>query len=370
MKRILPLFLALSLLLCACAAQPEETEPSTMPTTAPTEATVPVPPTTEPVTEPATEPETEPTEPPELLYQHPLTGEALAEPFVNRLFAVSTNNVSPALPHIGTSQADILYELLVDAGGSTRCVAIYSDVSQVPKLGSIRSARTYLVNVAYAYNAIFIHVGGSSFGNDRIKELGMAHLDHDAKSPFYRDQARLSAGYALEHTMVVSGEDAAAYAKEKGYDLTVAPDTTYGLHFVEDATPSNGESAEEITITFLPGSKKTTMTYNAEDGLYYGTQYGKDFKDENNGQLLSFKNVFILHADTRIGPDGVHRFTNLSGEGKGYYATGGKLIPIKWHHEKDADPFTFTLEDGTPLEQSVGTSYIAVIGLSGSIKMG
>lgn len=365
MKRVFPVLLILSLLLCACGEQPVETLPTTAAASVPT---------TSPAAQPTETTQTAETTTPETeaatVYRHPLTGEILDAPFVNRLVAVSTNNVPQALPHIGTSQADILYEYLVE-GSATRCLAIYSDVGSVPKLGSIRSARTYNADIAYSYNAIFVHVGGSPMGMDRVRELDMDDLDGitgAANDYFYRDKDRLAAGYDLEHTMVLDGPDAVTFAEQLNYATTVDPNTTYGLNFAEDATPADGEDANQITIWFQPDGKSTTMTYDADDGLYYGTEYGLDFEDENTDKLVGFKNVFVLSADTWVGSDGVHRFMELNGEGDGYFATNGKLVPIKWHHEKDEDPFTYTLTDGTPLVQSVGTSYIAITALRGSIE--
>ena len=55
-----------------------------------------------------------------------------------------------------------------------------------------------------------------------------------------------------------------------------------------------------------------------------------------------------------------YHIADLNTSGEGYYACGGKIVPIKWIHENQTDPFTFTLEDGTPLQQGVGSTYVAI----------
>ena len=118
MKKLLPLLLALCLLLCACgAAQEEPTEP----TTTEPETTVEV--TTEEITEPPT------TEAP--VIRNPLNGEEISEPYTGRIFASTINNVSPALPYQGVSQADMLFEMLIN-DNATRCVALFSNVQSLP----------------------------------------------------------------------------------------------------------------------------------------------------------------------------------------------------------------------------------------------
>lgn len=140
MKRLLVLLLAACALLYACGAQPslfhrEDPGETTPPTTAPT-----VPGET-----------TGPTEPPEAAYRHPLTGAPLDAPFAGRCTAVVINNIRQAQPLYGIGQADVLYEIIAEGGGSiTRCLGIFSEIGSVEKIGSIRSARTYLVDLARA----------------------------------------------------------------------------------------------------------------------------------------------------------------------------------------------------------------------------
>jgi hypothetical protein len=54
-------------------------------------------------------------------------------------------------------------------------------------------------------------------------------------------------------------------------------------------------------------------------------------------------------------------FADLEGTGNGYFACGGKLVPIKWSRENATAPFVYSLEDGTPLTLGIGKSYVAVL---------
>ena len=52
---------------------------------------------------------------------------------------------------------------------------------------------------------------------------------------------------------------------------------------------------------------------------------------------------------------------SVSGEGgDGYYACGGKLVPIKWTCASDKSPMEFFHADGSPLELERGNTYIAI----------
>jgi hypothetical protein len=63
----------------------------------------------------------------------------------------------------------------------------------------------------------------------------------------------------------------------------------------------------------------------------------------------------------------VYHIAELVGSGEGYFACGGKIIPIKWSCESEGSPILFTLADGTPLELGVGNSYIALAPLKSTV---
>lgn len=381
MKRVLLILVALCLLLCACNSQPEETQPSMAHNTEPTvpattEATVP--PTTqaptEPATEPSTAPSTEPNQPSELLYTHPLTGEKLAQPATARPVAVVINNIRSAQPMHGIGQADVLFEITAEGGGTiTRMLGIFTDLENVETIGSIRSARTYLISLGRSFDAPIIHCGASKYGYEEFTTTKWSHLDEIYSGGyFYRNQERIKAGYATEHTLFANGSDLMKGLKDKGIKLSYDSEADFGFSFTENVD-LGGESAKEISFRFYSNGKGTTLSYDEATGMYHITQTwyeGTDrtelLADANTGEAVPFRNAFILHAKTTT--DGYRMFATLTGEGKGYYACGGQIIPVIWHRDSISDPFYFTLEDGTPVSLGVGKTYIGILPSSGSLE--
>lgn len=349
MKRLLPLMLIVCMLLCACS-QPVPGDPaeSTPPTTTQTPPTV--------------TQATVPTAVPELPYVNPLTGERSAEP-AGRPVAVMLNNIKAAMPQHGVSQADILYEVLAE-GGITRCMGLYTDIAAVEKLGSIRSARKYYVDILRGYDAWYIHAGGSDEAVNYMNSIALEHLDGNG-SCFYRDQARLDAGYSSEHTLFINGESAVKAASQKGIALT-SDRTAYGLRFGEAAGIS-GESAQKVTAYFnmggTPGShtKFTALTYDAATGRYFAAQHGGAYTDGNTGETISFRNILVLRAATTLQSDRQHLTIETTGTGAGYFACDGQIVPVQWSRASVTDPFLYTLEDGTELTFGTGTTYVAVV---------
>lgn len=339
MKKLLPIVLALMLMLAACGKTNESESP-------------------EPVTSPEISEEP-------VVYTNPLTGEVVDEkPENTRPFAVMINNISLALPHCGTTDADIVYEVLAE-GDITRMLAIFSDVKDVEKIGSMRSARPYYIELALSYDAIYVHAGGSEQAYSDISSKNVSSIDGvrtTFKSDvFYRDPDRMANGY--EHSLFTSGEGILAGVEEKGYDLMHdGDDYDYGLTFAEDETGismTDGMPASDVDVSF-GGIKHTNMVFDSISGLYTAKEYGNTIIDGNNNEALTFKNVLVLFADTKIIDDYGRRSVNLDGEGSGKFICNGKSIDITWKHNGTGDSFRYFV-NGQELKLAVGKSYIAVV---------
>ena len=83
----------------------------------------------------------------------------------------------------------------------------------VGKIGSIRSARPYYLELALGHDAIYIHAGGSEDAYAKIRQWGVTALD-GVNGPYmsnsengnlmWRDPERRKS-YSLEHTVVTTG---------------------------------------------------------------------------------------------------------------------------------------------------------------------
>lgn len=360
MKRIAVLFLIVSLLLsgCSCSKNPTPTTEAT------TEST------TQETTE-VTQPSTTPSKPAEVQYRHPLTGMPLDKPWSGQATAVVINNLKAAMPQHGISQADIFYEVEVE-GDITRCLAIFTDLSGVSVIGPIRSARTYYNSLAVSYDAPLVHCGGSEglalsgrYGASGDTIANWEHIDQAYNGKyFYRDKDRLNSGFSYEHTLFTKGELLQQAMDAKGYNTPT--DKSFGLQF-SDSVTLNGENAEEVVIKFKAG-KTTKLVYSAATQNYKMVQHGQDHVDGNTGNVVTFKNVIAIYTNEWYHPDGMHKLYDTIGSGKGYAAINGKIVPILWNRESLRSPFTYTLEDGTPLVLEAGNSYIALVGIKHDIS--
>ena len=348
MKKLVPIILILVLLLAACTTPYVEEDPPPEPPTTP-----------EPTPEPTPQPEP---------YRNPLTGEPIdADPGNRRPYAVIINNIGVALPHHGLSRADIIFEILAE-GDITRMVAIFSNIEDIGSIGSMRSARTYYVEVARAFDAIFVHAGGSDAAYAAISRYGIDNMDgvrgRYGDRIFFRDRDRMRHG--VEHSMFTSSERLLEFTKTLGIRTEhLEEDHDYGLTFVERAEMRSGMLAASVNVRFGRG-KETKFTYHPGIG-YTAFQYGSVLIDGNTDEAVEFSNILVLYAQTRVIDGYGRRDITLTGSGTGYHISHGMAVPITWHRESNGSIFTYYLEDGTPLELTIGRTYIAIVPMDSEI---
>jgi len=302
-----------------------------------------------------------------IMTECPLTGlpmdTARAE---NRPLAVVLGNCIDSLPMNGVYHADVIYELLVE-GGITRMLALFQDFSDVPMVGSIRSARHYTVEFAHSHDALLIHAGGSRpYAYRTISELGIPSFDEVGgthREIFFRDRGRVvSRRFDALHAVVTTNARVAYWLPQYNIPLQHTPDFEQGWIFSDDATPSGGSSATNAVVTFS-GGKTTTFTFDASENGYRVSQFRRDFVDANNGLQPLFTNVIVMRTaiSPMPGDDAGRQNVVTVGEGEGYFINGGRSIPILWSRADRESPFVFTNLDGSTLELGRGSTYICVV---------
>lgn len=357
-KRLLAMLLAVWMLLALSACGGKEEVPEE-----PVEGPVVEQPEHDPQPQPEPEPEPEVYVP---AGTNPLTGVPMEPEFENdRPVAVMLNNLQDAMPQLGVSQADIIYEIPAE-GGVTRMVGVFQSLEGVGNLGSIRSTRPYYLEVALGHDAILVHAGGSPDAYSNIPNWGVNNIDGVRGGPsqdvvFWRDaDRRKNAGY--EHSMLTSGENVLKYLEGGKYRTEHKDGYSYTQSYAEDGTPANGETVNGFKLYYTT-YKTGVFEYDAEKKQYMISQYKKPYIDGNTGEQVGATNVLLLETDiNRISGDKEGRLTvRMTGEGGGTYFCGGKSVPIRWSKADRNSQFIYMLEDGTPLTLGQGNSYICIM---------
>lgn len=354
--------LCLTALLCLTACGAGESEPS--PTPAPAQTSPPPMATVTPRPTPYNGP------------VNPLSGmPADAETAARRPVAIMLNNLKQALPQLGQSQADIIYEVVAE-GGITRMLGVYQSVEDVGMIGSVRSARPYYIELALGHDALFIHAGGSEQAYSDLRSWNVDHFDsvrgpYLGKNPesnmMWRDaDRRKENGY--EHSVVATGASILAnlpenlrLEHEEGYDA--------GLTFADDGTPAGGSQASVVTVPFS-NYKTGIFVYDKDQKAYLVEEYGIPYVDGNTGEQVAVTNVIVVRTRCRYTGDSLgHMDVDVVGEGEGWFACGGLAVPIRWSKPDRESPLTYTTQDGAPLVLGRGHTYVNIVATDAAVTM-
>lgn len=298
-------------------------------------------------------------------FLNPISGlECTKEIYENRPVAVMLNNIKQAMPQVGISHADIIYEVL-EEGGITRLMGVFKDYKDIAELGSIRSSRDYYIDLSDAHDAIYVHCGGSTYAKAMLKERKTEDIDGLYVNNFYRSKSRAKT-MAYEHTLMISGEGLTNAIADKGYRTT--SDKAQPLKFSADY--KKGETdAVNIKVPFSLALSQnpyalSTFAFDKDKNAYLKGQYDTTHIDGETGEQLCFDNVITLECKQNVIPgDAYHCLAvNFTGEGKGLYAADGKIREITWKKASRTEKYTLYESDGvTELVLKPGKTYIGIV---------
>lgn len=286
-----------------------------------------------------------------------LTGEWIDESLENqRPLCLMINNIIDAMPQSGISQADITYEMLVE-GGITRYLCVFRDYANLGKVGPVRSARPYYVEMTEMFDGYYGHVGWSTIAEDMITHSDIPDLNGlTALSTimYFRDDSRVA-----PHNCYTNGEGIVAGIDYQGYQKE--HDDTYDKDMFKfnykDTPIGNGQKANKITTAYNE-NRKPWFEYNEEDKRYYRFQYGEKQMDDQTGEQLSYKNVLIQFVQyTQIDDYGL-QLIDFNPGGQAIYCTDGEYVNIIW--KKDNGVVKYYYPDGEQLKMNPGNTFVTV----------
>lgn len=281
-----------------------------------------------------------------------------------RPYAISVNNNYAGWPQKGVSKADIVLEIETE-GGITRLMCLFSDLSDVGYIGSIRSLRHQFIEGMYQWNPIIVHIGTSNFCNERLWQYEIKTLDgYNTETFLFVDKDRMQT-YASEHCKFTDAALIAAGITEQKIETNLNSTMTPAFNFTtgDSKIIPNGGSASSISFEFS-GEYDGTFKYNPVTRRYYKWQDGKahvDAADPNRPVQLSFDNVIVLFAYIGGITDTILVDVNYDGGGEGYYFSQGQYEKIHWEKPAWNENFVFTKADGSELTLNTGKTYLSVI---------
>lgn len=265
---------------------------------------------------------------------------------------------SPLLTQYGISKASIIYEAPVE-GRITRLMPIYEDYDDLEVVGPIRSSRDYYIHEAMSFDSIYVNWGLAVPWVEKL--INSQHVDNISEAvqyiadPYPQAFTRKSLiqGSGTEFTGYL---DIAGYKKgveAKGYEKEYRSTFVKAFEFADDGYLATYTDSPDATKIYPGGSNgeknsggygsnKPCFEYNAEDRLYYRSQWGGPHVCGMTGEQLAVTNVIlkVCEGSLKVPEDKNHDYLNFvtDGGGKAYIFTNGKVIEGTWERKGAADP--------------------------------
>lgn len=303
---------------------------------------------------------------------NPLTGLTVDDPSVldRRPLLIKISNAPEVVrPQSGTSFADVIFEYYVE-GGWTRFAAIfYGDGAD--HVGPVRSGRLVDLQIAPAFDAMFIFSGASLGVTDTIRESDL-YPSYTISPQFGYAEPQFvrfpREGLAWEHTLYTDTAELWQVVEERGLQSrpSFAPQ---GFAF-DALPPAEGQPALRLQMNYV--KTQVEYQYDPVTGRYLRWTDGIAHTDALTGQQLGFENVIyigstleerVLFEEKYFGAE-QSLYIELQGSGPARLARDGQIFEGRWVREGATDMLTFTTTGGDPLPLKPGRTFIH-IGRSG-----
>jgi hypothetical protein len=279
----------------------------------------------------------------------PLTG--LPDPtglsITRPALTVKIENTPEALPQWGISQADVVYEEIVN-GGITRLAAIFN--SQAPtKVGPVRSVRPTDTQVVWPIGGIFAFSGGAPYAIDSIETAPVKLIDEDAAgAAMFRDP-----DLEAPHNLFASAP--ALFA----FEGTPTPPPALFSYRAATAKPV-GAPVTKFVVPF-PSIYPVTWTWDSATTSWDRTIFGQS-DVTGTGQRESPKNVIVMYVNYVNGIGTENSYADLQGSGTAMVFSGGKEIVGTWSRgSSKADVIQYETSSGATIRLTPGQTWVELL---------
>lgn len=300
---------------------------------------------------------------------NPLTGLGLSPDLRGRRpLIVCINNDYAARPQYGTSQADVMYEYLMEGYGITRFSGVFYGNSST-QIGPVRSARLINLSLGTLYDAGLVCSGASDGVRFPLKNsVSFPYLDIDLDDPS-NSRYTVSIGSDYRTRLRTSTDGMRRWLADWGVEK--AP----GLRgFTFGDTPAGGAPASEISIPYPRATgSQVAYRYDPGSGRYLRFLGGAPHTDGNTGAQLALDNVivqYVPHETTDIVEDSLGSLSirlNLFGSGRALIFRNGLGYEGTWQSNSGGDMPRFFDGEGREIALKAGRSWVSVVPLTYAI---
>jgi hypothetical protein len=279
-------------------------------------------------------------------------GAALTRPALT----IKVENTPQALPQWGITQADDVYEEIVN-GGITRLAAIFN--SQAPgKVGPVRSVRPTDTQVVWPLGGIFAYSGGAQYAINSIETVPSLTLVNETQAgdAMFRDDA-----LEAPHNLFARAPLLFAFMGKP-----TPPPALY--QYRASKAKVVGTPVSSFVVPF-PSIYPVTWTWDTSTLSWDRTLFG-EADITGTGQRESPQNVIVMYVNYVNGIGTENSYADLQGSGTADVFTDGKEIAGTWSRGSSmADIIQYDDAAGKTILLTPGQTWVEILDIGAALSV-
>lgn len=273
-----------------------------------------------------------------------MTGLARTSGDPEKILGVMIDEAPAARPlHRGIEYARIVFEAPAE-GGIPRLLALFSSDDFPEKVGPVRSARHYFVQMAEPIAGAYAHAGGSPLGLEEVYQSSLLNIDEGFNDTRFERDTTIARPHNLFLLPKMVEEDIPPSSQEKA------------IFFFSDEIPQNEEAAPVLEIDFSTEQHSVSWQYNSEKGCYQRKQQLETSDVCVENVIVIVTSIWHIEGDEKGRLD----MTN-TGKGIATVFRDGKAFPGTWSR-KAGEIFHLFNESQEEIPLKPGKSFFEIIG--------
>ncbi len=246
------------------------------------------------------------------------------------------------------NKASLVYELPTE-GGTTRFLAIYASDTEIDKIGPIRSARPYFIDLAQDSSSLLVHCGGSpqalaQLAQDSIRSLNEFYYGRY----FWRDK-----NISAPNNIFINSSSWQEFLENHGLRQV----NKASWQFIQE-----NELNEDLKI-----ENDNILVYYSKN-YQRNWYYNEDLRSYEASGDISAKNLVFHYANTKVLDDVLRLEINLFGEGKAIICQLGVCQEGKWKKANKNERLRYYNKSAEEIIFIAGNTWISVIGAGAYIN--
>lgn len=306
---------------------------------------------------------------------NPLTGLRFSDPSAmqKRPLSVCIGNDTPERPSYGLSQADMVFEYLMESFYNTRFTALFWG-QEAGAIGPLRSARLINLELTPQYDGLLACSGASDpirwllIDDKRFYDYAFLDIDLMDSSQILYTASYGRTPWPLNTTLLkTSTAGLRRFLVDRKREKAVS---LKGFAFgpLPTATPAGAATTiTSITIPYPSTCCSVRWAYDSASGLYLRQMNGAPHVDAANGKPVSAANVIVIYAEHQAtdivesDSGGTAIRIVLNGQGRARIFRDGVALSVTWQRSSTNELIRFVDDQGKDVPLHPGTTWVEFV---------